>query len=67
VHFVPIKRDHSDIAAQMQWCENNLEAARKISERASLYVHDMLFDAKAGKDNEEIRFRIMERYLDLYG
>lgn len=67
VHFVPIASNYSDIERQIQWCEEHLEEAKKISDRATVFVHDFLFHFQSEKDNAEVRFRVMERYAELFG
>ena len=67
VHFVPIEPDYSDMNEKIQWCEDNLDEAKVISERATLFVHDMLFDESSERENEEVKFRVMERYSKLFG
>mmetsp|Transcript_14979 Transcript_14979/g.32480 ORF Transcript_14979/g.32480 Transcript_14979/m.32480 type:complete len:921 (-) Transcript_14979:196-2958(-) len=65
-HFVPVAFDYSDIEEQIKWCEENLEQAKMISERATLFVYDMLLDKRSEKDNEEVKFQVMERYIEQY-
>ena len=68
IHFVPVDfEDPSDLKRKIQWCEENLMEVKNISERATLFVHDLLFHRKAERDDEEVRFRVMERYALLYG
>ena len=68
VHFVPVDfEDNLDLERKIKWCEDNAHESRKISERASLFIHDLLFHPKASADNEEVKFRVMERYAMLYG
>ena len=62
VHYIPIKPDYSDVEEQVAWCEKNLEKCEKIAERATIYVHDMLFHMSSEKETTEIQMRIMERY-----
>jgi hypothetical protein len=65
VHFVPVNfADPSDLDRKIMWCEQNLDEARKISERATQYAYDI---TESDKDDEEVRFRVMERYTMLYG
>ena len=66
VHFVPIAPDYSDVHEKISWCEDNLEKARSISERATLYVHDMFLDRRSEKENEEVTFQVMERYSKIF-
>mmetsp|Transcript_19067 Transcript_19067/g.28470 ORF Transcript_19067/g.28470 Transcript_19067/m.28470 type:complete len:97 (-) Transcript_19067:306-596(-) len=67
VHFVPIEADYSDVEQQITWCENNLSEVERISERATLFVHDLLLHRDSSRDNTEVQLQIMERYVDLFG
>ncbi|KAL7542718.1 hypothetical protein ACHAXR_012017 [Thalassiosira sp. AJA248-18] len=67
IHFVPVASDNSDIDDKILWCENNREEARMVSERATLFVYDMLLDMRSERENEEVKFRVMERYSKLFG
>ena len=67
VHFVPVASNYSNIDETIQWCEDNREKVKLISERATLFVHDMLLDESSEKENEEVKFQVMERYNKLYG
>ena len=62
VHYVPIKPDYSDVEEQVAWCEKNLEKCEEIAERATLFVHDMLFHMSSEKETTEIQMRIQEKY-----
>jgi len=42
VHYVPIKNDLSDLIEQIQWCKNNDEKCRKISENAFYFYNNFL-------------------------
>ena len=66
VHFIPIESDYSNIVEQVQWCESNLKDARRISERATLFVHDMFFHRSSDFDNSEVKFEMMDRYKDRF-
>lgn len=66
VHFVPIASDYSDVEKQVRWCEDNPIEAEKIAERATLFVHDMLFHRLSEKETNEIQLQIMERYAERF-
>lgn len=66
-HFVPVASDYSDVDEKIRWCEDHLDEAKLISERATLFVHDLLLDWRAEKDSEEVKFQVMERYFRLFG
>lgn len=42
VHYVPIKNDLSDLIEQIQWCKNNDEKCKKISENAFYFYNNFL-------------------------
>ena len=67
VHFVSVAQDYSDIDEQIQWCENNLDEVKLISERATLFVYDLLMDRKSEKENEQVKIQVMERYARTLG
>ena len=66
-HFIPVASNYSDVDEKIRWCEDHLDEAKLISERATLFVHDLLLDRGAEKDSEEVKFRVMERYRRLFG
>jgi len=73
VHYVPIKmrRDEAglvpDVEEKLQWVLDNDEEARKIAERATLFIHDLLFDSEySEKENTMVKEMIMERYFNFF-
>ena len=46
----------------MQWILDNDEKARRISERASLWIYDLVFHPDASEDDRLIRSEIVRRY-----
>lgn len=42
VHYVPVKRDFSDLAKKVEWLRANDDKARWINEQASLFVKNYL-------------------------
>ena len=65
-HFIAVEPDNSDVDEKIIWCEHNLKECKLISERATLFVYDMLLDKRAEAENEEVKFQVMERYTKLY-
>lgn len=41
-HFIPIKRDLSNLIDQLDWARKNDESARKISRQAQNFVNERL-------------------------
>lgn len=64
VHYIPIASDYADVDEKVAWCENNLDKVEIISQRATVFVHNLLF---AEKENEEVKFQVMERYSKIFG
>jgi hypothetical protein len=58
VHFIPIKIDGSDLKRQYDWCMDNLEKCKNISENGSKYMEKYA--------NSEIYNKIIERFCELY-
>ena len=42
VHYVPVKRDWSDLEERLAWCESHPSAAKNISRRATAHVRRVL-------------------------
>lgn len=62
VHYVPINREATDIEEMFQWVLDNDEKARKISERASLWMEDLIFHPDAEREDALIKEEMMKRY-----
>jgi len=56
-HYVPIKRDASDLGDVVEWCKNNDDECREISNNATEYMEQFTFE------NEK---RIWERLFEKY-
>ena len=66
VHYVPLRSDFSDVREKMQWVITHDEEARKIAERATLFIHDLLFHQDAAKENDQIQTDILLRYMRFF-
>eukprot|EP00557_Chaetoceros_sp_GSL56_P006787 CAMPEP_0176494666 /NCGR_PEP_ID=MMETSP0200_2-20121128/10231_1 /TAXON_ID=947934 /ORGANISM="Chaetoceros sp., Strain GSL56" /LENGTH=358 /DNA_ID=CAMNT_0017892465 /DNA_START=788 /DNA_END=1864 /DNA_ORIENTATION=- len=66
VHYVPLSEDGLDAEEKLNWVLENDEKARKIAERATLFMHDLLFHENAARDNMEVEMEILRRYYSLY-
>ena len=56
----------SDVEEKMQWVLDNDQEARKIAERATLFIHDFLFDEHSSEENQRIKEEILERYFEFF-
>jgi hypothetical protein len=66
VHYIPLMQDGSDAEERMRWVVENDAEARKISERATLFIHDLLFHEDSVRDNMNVEKEILRRYYHLY-
>jgi Glycosyl transferase family 90 len=62
VHYVPIHANLSNVEDQIRWVLANDESAKRIAERATLFMEDLWFSDDAKKDDLAVKYGILERY-----
>lgn len=62
VHYIPLLDDISDVEQQMQWVVDHDDEARRISERATLWMEDLCFHPDAKQDDRLIMEDMLRRY-----
>jgi len=62
VHYIPLSEDISDVEDKMKWINSHDEQARKIANRATLWIEDLMYHPDAEKDNLIIEEEILRRY-----
>lgn len=62
VHYVPLDDFATNVEERMQWVIDNDEQARRISERATLWMEDLVFHPDAKEDDRIIQEEILRRY-----
>merc|ERR1712176_1283815 len=62
VHYVPVYANMSNVEEMVLWAENNPKHAKRIAERGSLFIYDLLFHHDSYFDEELILTSIMKRY-----
>lgn len=62
VHYVPLNDFATNVEERMQWIIDNDEAARRISERATLWMEDLVFHPDSVQDDRLIQEEILRRY-----
>jgi hypothetical protein len=62
VHYVPILPDGSDVIEQIQWVLDHDDQAATISQRATLWMYDLVFHPDAASDDQAIYREILQRY-----
>lgn len=59
-NYVPIADDFSDLEQKLDWCKNNDDECKKISERASSYMSQFLDEELMERINKEV----LQRYAN---
>lgn len=62
VHYIPLKEDATDANDKMQWVLDHDDEARRISERATLWMEDLCFHPDAEQDDRLIMEDMLRRY-----
>lgn len=62
VHYVPLNQNATDVGEKMQWVIDNDDDARRIAERASLWMEDLCFHPDAALDDRLVQEEMMRRY-----
>jgi hypothetical protein len=66
VHYVPMLPDGSNAEVMVQWILNNDKEARRITERATLFIYDLMYHPDADRDDHKVKKEIVRRYRDLW-
>ena len=66
VHYIPLNENATDVEEKMQWVLDNDRLTRRISERASLWMEDMVFHPDSAEDDRWIQEEIIRRYRRHY-
>ncbi len=62
IHYVPLNEDATDVEEKMQWVVDNDDMARRIAERGSLWMEDLVFHPDAAEEDRWIQEEIIRRY-----
>jgi len=62
VHFLPLNETNAE--DMVRWVVQNDEEAEKISERASLFIHDLFLHPDAMSDEDNIKSEMRRRYQE---
>ena len=62
VHYIPLKPDGSNAEEMIKWVGENDLKARRIAERGTLFMYDLLYHPDAEKDDVLVRKEILRRY-----
>lgn len=62
IHYIPIERDFSDLDEKVIWMIRHDAEARRISDRATLWIKDLVFHPRANEEEALIFRGILDRY-----
>jgi len=66
IHYIPCKRNFEDLEKKIKWVFKNDEKAKTISERGTLWIHDLYTSNEAETENDVVSREIVSRYLKFY-
>ena len=66
VHYVPVKRDGSDLLSQLEWAKKNDEKCKWISEQATSYMESLWLSDQAQKDLIIIKHMMGKMYHEKF-
>ena len=66
VHYIPMLPDGSNVEEMVRWALDNEEQAKRISERATLFIYDLLCHPDAENDDRMVKEDIARRYRALW-
>ena len=61
-HYVPLNDIATDVEERMRWVVHHEDEARRISERATLWMEDLVFHPDAQEDDRLVQEEILRRY-----
>ena len=66
VHYIPVHANLSNLEEQIRWVGNNDDFARRIAERATLFMYDLWISPEAQLENLQVKYGILDRYRNLW-
>jgi hypothetical protein len=66
IHYIPMNPNGSNAEERVQWALDNQKEARRIADRATLFMYDMVYHPDAAKDDRQIKMEIARRYHALW-
>jgi hypothetical protein len=62
MHYIPLKSDLSNVEEMVQWMLDHPAEAQRISQRATLWIMDLVFHPDSETDDRQINQEILKRY-----
>lgn len=66
IHYIPMFENGSNAEEMVRWVLDNDFEARRIAERATLFIYDFMYHPDAAKDERRVKEDIVRRYRALW-
>lgn len=66
IHYIPMHPNGSNAEERVQWVLDHDREARRIAERATLFIYDLVYHPDAIEDDKQIRLEMTKRYRALW-
>jgi hypothetical protein len=66
IHYIPMLSNGTNAETMVQWVLDNDKEARRIAERATLFMYDLVYHSQAASDDRKIKENIARRYRALW-
>lgn len=63
VHYIPLSNDMSNLIEMYTWAEENQEACKEISARATEFIERLWLSEQARVDNEILKVKLATAYV----
>lgn len=65
-HYIPMNENGTNAEEMVQWVIDNDQKAKQISQRATLFMHDLLYHPDSEREEREVKEEIIRRYQELW-
>ena len=65
-HYIPMNENGTNAEEMVQWVLDNDQKAKRISERATLFMCDLLYHPDSEKEEREVKEEIVRRYQEFW-
>ena len=65
-HYIPMNENGTNAEEMVQWVIDNDQKAKQISQRATLFMHDLLYHPDSEREEREVKEEIIWRYQELW-
>ena len=66
VHYIPMFPNGSNAEEMVRWALDNEQEARRIAERATLFIYDLVYHPDAASDDHKVKEEMTRRYRTLW-